>query len=389
MTTRVVVLGAGYAGAGAIPKLESELGSSVELTWIADTDYHLVLHESHRVIRDPAVRDKITVPVEDIKSPSTTFVHDEVENVDVDDRTIELADGDDVDYDYLLAGIGSDTATYGIEGMDEYPLTLKSLDDALEVHEQVKTAAQEATREDPATVVVGGAGLSGIQSSGEIAEFRDRHNAPIDIYLVEALPEIFPPGDSEIQGALRHRLEAANVEILTDDPITAAKADRIQFDERDPLDYDVFLWTGGVTGPSELGEVDVETEHNRLNAGSNLQTEDERVFAIGDCALVEQADDEVAPPTAQAAWQAADVAAENISRAIEGRPLKTWTYEDQGTLISVGETALAHEVQMSGISSPVRTFNGTPAKVLKKGAAARWIAKITSWSNAMKSWDAL
>jgi NADH dehydrogenase len=389
MTTRVVVLGAGYAGAGAIPKLESELGPDTELVWVSDTDYHLVLHEAHRLIRDPGVEDKIAIPVEDIKSRSTEFVHDEVVDIDTDDRAVELADGEDVDYDYLLVGIGSETATYGIDGMDEYPLTLKGLDDALEIHEEVRTAAKEATRDDPATVVIGGAGLSGIQSAGEVAEFRDRHNAPIDIYLVEALPEIFPPGDAEIQGALRHRLEARDIEILTDDPITAAEEDAIQFDERDALDYDVFLWTGGVTGPSELADVDLEAEHNRLDTESTLQTEDERVFAVGDCSLIDQGDDENAPPTAQAAWQATDVAAANIARSIEGRPLTTWTYEDQGTLISVGETALAHEVQMGGFSSPVRTFNSVPAKVLKKGAAARWIAKITSWPHAMKSWDAL
>lgn len=389
MTTNVVVLGAGYAGAGAIPKLESELGSDTELIWISASDYHFVLHESHRIIRDPAVQDKITIPVEDIKSRETAFVHDEVVDIDTDSQAVELAEDDDVDYDYLLVGIGSETATYGIEGMDEYPLTLKSLDDALEIHEQVKEAAREATREDPAKVVIGGAGLSGIQSAGEVAEFRDRHNAPIDIYLVEALPEIFPPGDAEIQGALRHRLEDRDIEILTDDPITAAEAEAIEFDERDPLEYDVFLWTGGVTGPSELGDVDIETEHNRLDAASTLQTADDRVFAVGDCSLVDQGDDENAPPTAQAAWQAADVAATNIARAIEGRPLKTWTYEDQGTLISVGETALAHDVQMGGVSAPVRTFNSAPAKVLKKGAAARWIAKLTSWPRAMKAWDAL
>lgn len=389
MTTRVVVLGAGYAGAGAIPKLESELGPDAELVWISDTDYHLVLHEAHRLIRDPGVEDKITIPVDDIKSRSTEFVHDEVVDVDTDDRRVEVAEGDDVDYDYLLVGIGSETATYGIEGMGEYPLTLKGLDDALEIHEAVRTAAKEATREDPANVVIGGAGLSGIQSAGEVAEFRDRHNAPIDIYLVEALPEIFPPGDAEIQGALRHRLEDRGIEILTDDPITAAEEDAIKFDERDDLAYDVFLWTGGVTGPNELSDVDLEAEHNRLDTQSTLQTEDDRVFAVGDCSLIDQGDDENAPPTAQAAWQAADVAGENIARAIEGRPLTTWTYEDQGTLISVGETALAHEVQMGGFAAPVRTFNSVPAKVLKKGAAARWIAKITSWPRAMKSWDAL
>jgi NADH dehydrogenase len=389
MTTRVVVLGAGYAGAGAIPKLESALGPDAELIWISETDYHLVLHEAHRLISDPGVEEKITIPVEDIKSRSTEFVHDEVVDVDTDDRAVELAEGKDVDYDYLLVGIGSETATYGIEGMAEHPLTLKGLDDALEIHESVKTAAKEATREDPAKVVIGGAGLSGIQSAGEVAKFRDRHNAPIDIYLVEALPEIFPPGDAEIQGAIRHRLEDRDVEILTDDPITAAEADALQFDERDDLAYDVFLWTGGVTGPSGLAEVDLEAEHNRLNTQSTLQTEDDRVFAVGDCSLVDQGDDENAPPTAQAAWQAADVAAENITRAIEGKPLTTWTYEDQGTLISIGETALAHEVQMGGVSAPIRTFNSAPAKVLKKGAAARWIAKITSWPRAMKAWDAL
>ncbi|NIB99249.1 FAD-dependent oxidoreductase [Halobacterium sp. R2-5] len=388
MTTRVVVLGAGYAGAGAVTKLEEELGPETELVWVSETDYHLVLHESHRIIRDPAVEDKISIPVEDIKSRGTRFVHDEVVDVDTDDRTVELADGDDVDYDYLLVGIGSETATYGIDGMGEHPHTLKNLDDALGIHEDVKTAARDATRENPAKVVVGGAGLSGIQTAGELAEFRDRHNAPIDVVLVEALPEIFPPGDSEIQGALRHQIENRDIEILTDDPIVAATEDEIEFDEREALSYDVFVWTGGVTGPSELADVDLDAEHNRLQASSNLQTEDERVFAVGDCSLVDQGD-EPAPPTAQAAWQAADVAAENIARAIDDRPLRAWTYDDQGTLVSIGEAAIAHDVEVSGFSAPVRTFNGTPAKMLKKSAAARWIAKITSWSRAMKAWDAL
>ncbi|CAM2968313.1 NAD(P)/FAD-dependent oxidoreductase [Halobacterium salinarum] len=389
MTTRVVVLGAGYAGAGAIAGLESELGPDAELVWVADTDYHLVLHEAHRVIRDPGVQEKITIPVEDIKSRTTEFIEDSVTDIDIDERSVSLADGDDVAYDYLVVGIGSETATYGIEGMAEHPLTLKSLDDAMEIHEQVREAAQDATRDDPANVVIGGAGLSGIQSAGEVAEFRDRHNAPIDVTLVEALPEIFPPGDSEIQGALRHRLEDAGVTILTDDPITAASEDAIEFDERDSLDYDVFVWTGGVTGPSELSDVEMDAEHNRLQASSTLQADDERVFAVGDCSMISQGNDDVAPPTAQAAWQAADVVARNVARAMEGRPLETWTYEDQGTLVSVGETAIAHDVEMSGIAAPIRTFGNMPAKVLKKGAAARWIAKITSWSRAMKAWDAL
>ncbi len=63
--------------------------------------------------------------------------------------------------------------------------------------------------------------------------------------------------------------------------------------------------------------------------------------------------DQPAPPTAQAAWQAAEVAGENIARAIENRPLRTWEHEDKGTVVSVGEKAVAHDVKPAfGISLP-------------------------------------
>jgi len=389
MTATVVVLGAGYAGAGAVQRLEEELNGSTEIVWVSDTDYHLVLHESHRVIRDPSVQHKITIPVQEIKSPSTKFVEGEVTGLDVDDREVELDDGRTVDYDYALVAMGSQTAYYGIPGLEEHSETLKSLDDALDIHEQVTAAARDATRSDPAQVVIGGAGLSGIQSAGEVAEFRDEQNAPIEVTLVEALEEIFPPGTPELQQALRERVEAAGVNILTDDPITEADEDTIEFDERDPIDYDVFVWTGGITGCDAMDGVDLENEHNRVTASSTFETGDDRVFAIGDSAVIDQGENP-APPTAQAAWQAAEVAGENLARAVNDKPLKTWTHKDKGTVVSIGEEAVAHDVEpVSGLTLPVETFGGYPAKTLKKMIAARWIADITSWNRARKAWDVL
>ncbi|ARS88427.1 NAD(P)/FAD-dependent oxidoreductase [Natrarchaeobaculum aegyptiacum] len=389
MTEKVVVLGAGYAGTGAVNTLQSKLGADTRLTWIADVDYHLVLHESHRVIRDPDVRTDITFPVDAIASPSTRFIKDSVTGLDVDEQVVELEDGDDVEYDYVLVALGSQTAYYGIPGLEEHSLTLKSLDDALEIHEAVTEASEEATRGDPAQIVIGGAGLSGIQTAGEIAEFRDIHRAPLEIHLVEALDEIFPGNDPEIQQALRDKLEDAGVQIHTDDPITEAKADVIEFDEGEPLDHDVLVWTGGITGRDAMDGVDLENQHNRVNAEATFQTSEDRVFAIGDSAIVDQGD-QPAPPTAQAAWQAADVAGENIARAIEGRPLKTWEFEDKGTVVSVGEEAVAHEIKPAfGLTLPVTTFDGIAAQNLKKLIAARWIASITSWGEARKSWSSL
>ncbi|QSG02659.1 NAD(P)/FAD-dependent oxidoreductase [Natranaeroarchaeum sulfidigenes] len=384
MTDTVVVLGAGYAGAGAIQQLEKELSGTADLVWISNTDYHLVLHESHRCIRDPAVQESIKIPIEEIKSPGTTFIEDEVVGMDVDKRVIELAESDPVEYDYTLVALGSQTAYYGIPGIEEHSLTLKSLDEALTIHERVKEAAESATRSDPAHVVVGGAGLSGIQTAGEVAEFRDIHNAPIEISLVEALEEIFPSGSGGIQQALREELEDAGVQILTNDPVTEADESTIHFDERNPVEYDVFVWTGGITGRDALESADVEKEHNRVNAESTFETSDERVFAIGDSAIIDQGQ-MPAPPTAQAAWQAAEVAGKNIARAIENRPLETWTHKDKGTVISIGEDAVASDVMFM----PIETFGSVPAQTLKKFIAARWIADLTSWSRAKDAWSDL
>jgi len=386
MTDHVVVVGAGYAGAGTVRAFENEIEEGeAELTWISEHDYHLVLHETHRVIRDPSVESKVAIPVDDVKSPETNFIRDRVTNVDTDERTIELRDGEAVEYDYLLVGVGSSTAFFGIDGLEEYSHTMKSLDDARGIHEAIRTASEEATQNEPAEVIVGGAGLSGIQVAGEIAEYRDLHRAPLDIKLVEGLDEIFPGNDPEVQGALKKRLLDRDIEILTGDFISEVDEETVSLGEDEELDYDVLVWTGGITGREEIAEseLDKDERSNRLFAESDFQTSDERVFAIGDAALIDQGNDDVAPPTAQAAWTAAEVAGENLARAVRGAPLKSWKYKDKGTVISVGEDAVAHNVM--GI--PINTFGGPAAKALKKGIACRWISDVTNLTRAAKCWS--
>jgi NADH dehydrogenase len=384
MTEDIVVLGSGYAGAGAIKRLESELDGEADLTWISDVDHHLVLHESHRCIRDPDIKEKITFDVSTIKSPSTRFVQARVESIDTDDRVVSLEDDSTVEYDYLLVGFGSQTAFFGIDGLEEHSLTLKSLADALEIHEAITEAAREASRNDPAQVIVGGAGLSGIQSAGEIAEFRDKHRAPIDIHLVEGLENVFPNNDPVVQAKLRKLLESKDIEIHTGEFIGEVDDEVVYVGDEKELDYDVLLWTGGITGQdaAETIEVEKDDRSNRIETASNFQTSDERVFSIGDAALIEQpGQDQPAPPTAQAAWQAAEVAGENIARSIRGQPLKEWEHDDKGTLISVGDKAVAHDVK--GV--PINTFGGPAAKMLKKTVAARWINTVTGVGAAAKA----
>jgi NADH dehydrogenase len=387
MTDDVVVLGSGYAGTGAIKALERELDGEADLTWIARVDHHLVLHESHRCIRNPAVRDRITFPCEELSAPSTRFIQGEVEAVHDDERTVELADGSTVDYDYVLVAVGSRTAFFGIEGLREHSLTLKSLEDALEIHEGVTEAAKEATREEPAQVVVGGAGLSGIQVAGEIAEFRDIHRAPLDVHLVEGLENVFPNNDPVVQAKLTKLLEDADVTIHTGEFIGEVDAETVYVGEEQELDYDLLIWTGGITGQDVSATIDVDRDErtNRIRTDATFRTDDDRVFCIGDAGLIDQpGQDQPAPPTAQAAWQAAEVAGTNLARAVRGQPLDTWKYEDKGTLVSVGDEAVAHDVMY--VSTVIETFSGPVAEKLKKAVAARWIKDVAGPVAGAKAW---
>ena len=385
MSANVVVVGAGYAGAGAVKSFEDEIeDGEAELTWISEHDYHLVLHETHRVIRHPEVESKVAIPVEEIKSPSTNFIRDRVTGVDTDEQTLELQDGEPVGYDYLLLAVGSSTAFFGIDGLRKHALTLKSLDDAREIHEAIRTAGEDATQSEPAQVLVGGAGLSGIQIAGEIAGYRDDTHAPIDIKLIEGLDEIFPGNDPEVQGALKKRLLDRDIEILTGDFISEVDENSVYLGE-ESMPYDVLVWAGGITGrePAANSDLAKDERSKRLHAESNFQTSDDRVFAIGDTALIDQGGDEQAPPTAEAAWTAAEVAGENLVRALRGAPLKSWQHTDKGTAVSVGEDAVAHDVM--GI--PVNTFGGLAARTLKKAIAARWIAEVSSPKRAISAWS--
>jgi NADH dehydrogenase len=387
MSAKVAVLGSGYAGTGVVSRLERELDADDELVWISDVDYHLVLHESHRVVRNPEVADRITVPIDEIVDESTRFVRGSIAGLSAGDREIRLDDGRTIGFDYVVVALGSTTAFFGIPGLEEHANTLKGLDDAHGIHESVTESARNAAADDTALVVVGGAGLSGIQVAGEIAALREERGLPVEVVLVEALDEILPGNDDSVQAALRARLEEAGVEILTDTPVTAATDETLRFDDRETLSYDVLIWTGGITGQAALEDADVETEHERVVADATFATSNDRVFAIGDSAVIEaDGGGNTVPPTAQAAWQAAEVAADNVIRRMQGQPLERWTYDEKGTLISIGDEAVAHDVSLLPF---VDTFGGVPAEFLKKFVAARWIADVSSWNRARRAWPYL
>lgn len=264
---RVLVLGAGYAGLTLARDLERRLPADADLTVVNDSPHHLVQHEVHRAIRRPAVADAIQVPLDEALDRAEVVV-DRVTGVDRDARTVELAAGDALDYDYCAVCLGAQTAYYGIPGLEAHSVPLKRVADA----ETIRTRFFDDCDEG-GTVVVGGAGLSGVQVAGELAALRDEEGAHADIVLVEQLDAVAPSFDASFRRAVRDELLDRGVEIRTETTVESVTDATVEADTGD-IDYDLLVWTGGIAGDDAMGG-----ERPTVRADLRL---DRRTFVVGE-----------------------------------------------------------------------------------------------------------
>ena len=378
MSTHVVVVGAGYAGTGLVQALEGD--PHLDLTWISDRARHVVKHEVHRIIRSPTLANGLAIPISRIRSPETSFREERVVAVNRDRQTIDFADGGSLSFDYLALTVGANTAYYGIPGLNEHAYTVTGIEDTLALRE----ATMNRVGSGPIRIIIGGGGLSGVQVAGELHDLAQESDFAVTISIVEALDDILPNASNSLQARVTASLERRDISTLTRAPIVEASTDRVITGDEDELPADIIVWTGGITGGDITIESALEHARNRISADEMLRTSDPRIFALGDAAIIQQ-HGVPAPPTAQAAWQAAPIAAANIKAAVTGKPLTPWEYESKGTLVSIGDVAVAHGIP--GV--PRETFDSFPAAFLKKAVAARWIASVDSWRHAASLWSDL
>lgn len=366
---RVVVLGAGYAGIVVADRLEGTLPADVELVVVDEHDYHLVQHELHRVIRRPGLADDVCVPLRDIFDRARVE-EGRVSDVDREGRVVEFADGRSLDYDVAAVCLGAETAYYGLPGVEEHSIPLKRLADAEAIR-----ARFQSVLEDGGTAVVGGAGLSGVQTAGELAAFAREEAAEesVDVVLLEQEAEVAPSFPPRFQAAVRDELEREGVDVRTDVTVTSASGDAVET-VGGAIHSDLLVWTGGIQGPDAL-------DGERTAVRADL-TVDDHTVAVGDAARVVDAEGSAVPASAQTAVREAEVAARNVASLVadrhEGdfRPrLDRYTFQSPGWLVSVGDGAVA-QVGPS-------VFRGTAAKVAKVGVGVGYLANAGGVDDAV------
>jgi len=351
---RIVILGAGFGGLQAAIELERELGGDreVEILLVNEHNYFLFTPLLPQIASSYINPRHIVQPVRDIRGRRRFhFRRDALRSIDIAARRVLLSGGA-LDYDTLVVAIGSQTAYFDIPGAREHSLDFKSLEDAVVLREHVIDLCEHAdhtadasARRGLLTFVVVGGGYTGVELITELQDFLFHYVAPryrgipraeIQLILLEAAPEILRGIDSGLAAHAYKRLRVEGIQVRTNTRVTRCVEGGVEINASEVIHAGTVVWASGVRahplveslpGPHDRIGRAVVNEHLQLDGHPE-------VFIVGDSAAALTAAN--APLVAPVAMDHGRVAAQNIVRRLRGKPLESFRYVPQGTLVSLG-----------------------------------------------------
>ncbi len=366
MPNRVMILGGGFGGLSAARTLSR---APVEISLIDRNNYHLFQPLLYQVATAGLSPGDIASPIRWIvrRQANVSVLLATARSVDVARRTVALDIGDRA-YDFLIIATGATDQYFGHDDWRPHAPGLKTLDDALAVRQKVLLAFERAEVEsDPAkrrallTFVIVGAGPTGVEMAGALAEiarhslkheYRSIETGSARIILVEAVPSVLTTFPQRLQAAAARSLRRLGVEVRVGTPVAEIGDGWVRLGE-ERIDAGTVLWAAGV-GASPIGRtLGAPLDRNgRVIVEPDLSIPGHpEVFVAGDLATFVHQTGKPLPGVAQVAIQQARHAALNITRAIDDEPSLPFRYRDLGNLATIGRAAAVADfghITMSG-----------------------------------------
>ncbi len=381
---RILILGAGYGGVlSALSVRKYMSADEAAVTVISRDNAHQIITELHRLAAGNVEEEAVALPLDKLFAGKDIHVEvGGITNIDINNRKISLDNGSAHTYDALVVALGSESNYFGIPGLEEYSLTLKSISDAHRVFSHVKDQVKkfsETGNARHATIVIGGGGLTGVELVGELADelpeicrnygvkFSD-----LKLVLVEAGPSILPMFSPELIQRATTSLEKRGVQFITGMPITGVDGTSVSLKDGSQIETDTIVWTGGVQGHSLVADCGIAVNRGRAEVNEYLQSVSHNdVFLAGDCAVVFGPEGRPYPPTAQLAWQMGELVGINLSAYFKEGQMESFNPVFSGTLASLGRKDGIGSIGENGIE-----LKGLPASLMKKASNARYLSHI-------------
>lgn len=362
--TNIVVVGAGYAGVLATKKLEKKLrkrgvANETQITIIDKHPYHTMLTELHEVAACRVGEESVKMNLDQIfAGRKVKVVLDTVNKIHFEENKITGENGE-YSYDYLVLAAGSKPTFYGVEGAEEHSYTLWSYDDAVilrdRIHDCFRLAADEPNaqkRQELLTFYVIGAGFTGVEMMGELAEYvpvlcERFHIKREDVKLVnvDGLSRAVPVLPEKLSGKVERRLKKMGVEVLLNANVVEVGENFIKMKEGEEVKQytaGTIVWTAGIESAELTAEAAKEVKsagRGRIEVDAYLRSVDyENVYVIGDNMFYTAPGEEnPVPQMVENAEHSADAAANNIAVAITKKgKLEEYAPKFHGIMVCVG-----------------------------------------------------
>lgn len=347
---RIVIVGAGFGGLRCALELNKRMsGSDNEIILVDKHPYHLITPALYQVAAAETSCRSVSIPFKKIlETTGIIFIKDKIESIDSEQRVAKLSNRD-LHYDVLVMALGSQTDYYGIPGLKEHSISLKSIYDG----GKIRLGLQQLFKNDrsaPKRIIVGGGGFTGCELVGELVlaveTLGDKYGIPrenIEVAVVEGADQLLPGLPLKVAIRVNNRLERLGVKIYTGCRIEKVDQEKLSLSTGENLEYDMIIWTGGVrAGDVNINKYIKKNRRNCITVDQNLQC-GPREFVIGDLAFCEEPKSgKPLPGTIPIAVQEGKAAAINAERIISGRPLKAFRPKHSGYLIPLtGKYAIA------------------------------------------------
>ncbi len=357
---RVVIVGGGFGGLQMARHLPSKLFQTVLLD---KQNYHAFQPLLYQVATAGLEPDSIAYPLRKIFKDKENFYFRMSEVLKVNtERKLVITDIGELEYDYLVLATGSATNFFGNEDLEKKSMGMKTIPEALNIRSLLLQNFEAALltddlqeRESLLNVVVVGAGPTGVELAGAIAELK-QHVLPADypdldfrrmsIHLLEAADRVLPPMSAKSSAKAHEYLSKLGVQVWLNTMVKHYDG-RIITTSGKPMQTQTLIWAAGVRCSPPAGiNADALARGNRLEVNEfNFVKGHKDVFAIGDLAYMPvDAFPNGHPMVAQPAIQQGKQLARNLKAIVAGKPMKPFKYKDLGSMATIGRTKAVAEL---------------------------------------------
>ena len=352
---KIVILGGGFGGLAAA----RALSGAADVTVVDRHNYQTFLPLLYQVSTAGLAADHVAYPIRGaLRKTSVKFRMASPISIDHQTKEVKLDSSENLKFDHLIVALGSVTADFGIAGVKEFSLGMKSVSEALTIRAEIMRRFEDLCRLEDGSkffVTVIGGGPTGVEMAGAISELirgplkldQETVAKNIQVTLVEAGPRLLPPFAPSLSARTKKDLEKLDVQVLLNSAVKELLDGKVILKDGTELPSQITIWAAGVKGSDAMKQLNLPVE-------ATMQVKNyPYLWALGDIAGAKGQDGSPLPMVAPVAIQQGKFIAKQIKKVIEGKKLDNFKYLDKGSMATIGRNKAVVQVRWFKLAGPL------------------------------------